>query len=52
MVYLGQFFLTYAFKDNLTTGIQNGDEALQSISLASRGLLVIMLITLEQHDIF
>ena len=32
--------------------MQNGDEALPSISLAGRGQLVIMLITLEPHGIF
>ena len=32
--------------------MQNGDEALPSIILAGRVLLVKMLITLEPHDIF
>ena len=32
--------------------MQNGNEALPSIVLASRGLLVKMLITLELHHIF
>ena len=34
------------------TGMQNGDEALLSISLAGRGLLETMLIILEPHYIF
>ena len=32
--------------------MQNGDEAMPSINLAGRGLLVKMIITLEPHHIF
>ena len=36
----------------ITTGMQNGEEALLSIILASRGILVKMFITLKPHGIF
>ena len=35
----------------LTTGMQNGDEGLSSISLACQGILVNMLIAHEPHSI-
>ena len=42
MVYFDQILLTYTFKHYLATGMQNGDEALPSISPASIGQLVKM----------
>ena len=51
MVYFEQILHTYACQHCLTTGMRNKlfmDEALLSISQASRGQLVKMLITLEQ----
>ena len=43
---------TYTFLHCLDTVMQNGDEALPSISSASHGHLVKMLITLEPRVIF
>ena len=55
MVYFDQILHTYACQYCLTTGMRNNflkDEALLSISMAGRGHLVKMLITLEPHSIF
>ena len=41
----------YLFYHSPATGMQNGDEALFSIILAGRGLIVKMLIALVPHDI-
>ena len=46
------FFHSYSFYQCPATGVQAGDLALPSIILASRGLLVTVLITLEPHRIF
>ena len=46
MVYFDQILLTFTFYHSLDTGMQNGDDALPSISLAAIGQLVKMLITL------
>ena len=43
---------TYTFNHFLGIGMQNSDEAWLSISLAGRGQLVKLLITLEPHGIF
>ena len=52
MVYLDQILYTYLFKHCTATGMQNDDETLPSIILASSGILVKMLITLEPNHIF
>ena len=51
MVYFDQN-LPFKSKHCLDTGMQNRDEASQSISPAGRGQLMIMLITLEPHYIY
>ena len=40
MVYFDQILLTYTFEHCLATGMQNGNDALQSIGLAGIGQLV------------
>ena len=52
MVYFDQILLTFTFYHCLATCMQNGDDALPSISLPGIGQLVKLLIFLEQHDIF
>ena len=52
MVYLIQVLYTNVFKHCPATGMQNGDEALPSISLAGIGQLVKILISFKQHGIF
>ena len=44
MVYFDQILLTFTFKHCLATCMQNGNDALPSISLAGIGRLVKMLI--------
>ena len=52
MVYLVQILYTYVLKSCPATGIITGEEASPSIILASRALLVKMLIILEPHYAF
>ena len=52
MVYLVQSLYTYVFLHCPATGMQNGDEASQTNSLAGRTLLVKMLITLDRMVYF
>ena len=52
MVHLAQIWRTYTFQYCHDTGMQNEDETLLSISLASHSQLVNMLIALEPHGIF
>ena len=47
MVYFVQILYTYVFKHYPATGMKKCNEALPSIILAGRALLVKMLITLE-----
>ena len=50
MIYLNQTLHTYFFYLCPVTGMQNSNEALPSIILAGRGLLVKMLITLPGFE--
>ena len=52
MIYLLQILYTYVLKHFSATAMQNSDEALPSIILTGRALLVKTLITLELHGIF
>ena len=48
MVCLDQLLHTYLFEHCPATDMQKGDEALQSLILASRGIFVKMLIYFDQ----
>ena len=51
MVYLDKILHTYLCSNSPATGMQDGDEALPSITSANRGLLVKMLtITIVPSD--
>ena len=52
IVYFDRLLHTHTPQHCQDTGMQNGDEASMSVSLASRGQLVKMLIILEPHGIF
>ena len=52
MVYFDQILLTYTFKHYLATDMQNGEEALLSISPSGIGQLVKMLITLNKNMVY
>ena len=52
MVYFVQILYTYVCEHCPATGMQNGDEASPSISLAGQALLMKMLKTLELLGIF
>ena len=52
MGYLDQICHTYLFTYCPSTYMQNGDEGLPNISLAGRGILVTIFITLEPHVYF
>ena len=52
MVYFDQILHIYTFKHCLDIGMQNGNEALLSISSTGCGQLLKMPITLEPHGIF
>ena len=52
MEYFHQILLAYTVLHCRDTGIQNKDNASQSMSVASHGSLVKMGITLEPHDLF
>ena len=51
-MYFGQILYVNVFYHLPPTGMQNGDEALQSIILAGQALLMKMLKTLGPHGIF
>ena len=52
MVYLNQILHTNLFIHCPATGMQNCDDASQSINSVGRGILVNILITINKYDIF